>query len=571
VQRLELPDSPAGFAEATWDDLRPYFDTLATMPVAKGEVEAWLGEWSRLEELVTEAAGLAMIAYTADTGDAAKEAAHLRFSSEIFPVMEEQGVRLARRLLEFGYTRADLDVVLRRFRTQIEIFREESVPLFAELEELSARYQRLTGGITVEWDGERKTVPQLLPYLKQPDRAVRERAFRAISAPYVDLRADLAGLFDEMYTRRQRVAAQAGLADFEAYAFRAKCRFDYTPADCTRFHEAVEAAVVPAVARIHERRRERLGLERLRPWDLDVDPSGRPPIRPFTTADELARKSADVFRAVAPELGDQFDTMRLERLLDLESRKGKAPGGYCETLHARGRPYIHMNAVGLVDDVMTLLHEAGHAFHAFAAHPQPFIWQRYVGSEAAELASMTMELLAAPRLDGPGGLFTPEALRLARIEHLEDVLVTLTHVASVDAFQRWIYTSGQGHDPEARDQAWLRIRRRFEGVVDWSGLERERVARWYRQLHVFLYPFYYIEYGLAQLGALQIWRRSREDHPAAVRSYRAALALGSTTSLPEMFGVAGARFTVDADVVADLVALVEEELERLHAGAPVVA
>jgi oligoendopeptidase F len=571
VQRLPLPDSPAGFEHASWDDLRPYFETLATMPVAPGEVEAWLGEWSRLEELVTEAAGLAMIAYTADTGDPVKEAAHLRFSSEIFPVMEEQGVRLARRLLEFGYTRADLDVVLRRFRTQIELFREESVPLFAELEELSARYQRLTGGITVEWDGERKTVPQLLPFLKQPDRQVRERAFRAISAPYIDLRGDLAALFDEMYSRRQRIASEAGLPDFEAYSFRAKCRFDYTPADCTRFHDAVEAAVVPAVGRILERRRQRLGLERLRPWDLDVDPSGRPPVRPFETADELARKSAEVFRAVARELGDQFDTMRLERLLDLESRKGKAPGGYCETLHARGRPYIHMNAVGLVDDVMTLLHEAGHAFHAFAAHPQPFIWQRYVGSEAAELASMTMELLAVPRLDGPGGMFSAEALRLARIEHLEDVLVTLTHVAAVDAFQRWIYTSGEGHDREARDRAWLAIRSRFEGVVDWSGLEQERVARWYRQLHVFLYPFYYIEYGLAQLGALQIWRRSREDNAAAVRSYRAALALGSTASLPEMFGVAGARFTVDADVVADLVALVEEELERLHAGAPAVA
>jgi len=560
-----LPESPAAFAEARWGDILPWYDALAAAPLDADTVPPWLAAWSRLEELITEAAAEAMIAYTADTRDAAREAAHLRFSAEIFPQLEEQGVRLAKRLLETGFHRPDLDIVLRRFRVQIEIFREENLPLFTELEELSASYQRLTGGITVEWEGQTRTLPQLAPFLKQPDRAIRERAFRAMGAPYLALRPELASLFDAMYERRQRVARQSGFADFEAYSFVAKCRFDYTPDDCTRFHDAVEAAVVPAVSRILERRRRRLGLERLRPWDLDVDPAGRPAIRPFADTAELGEKASRVFHAVAPGLGSEFDLMRRERLLDLESREGKAPGGYCETLHFRGRPYIHMNAVGLLEDVNTLLHESGHSFHAFASHAQPLLWQRYVGAEAAELASMSMELLAAPYLAEPGGLVSRDELRLARIEHLEDILVTLAHIASVDAFQRWIYTSGEGGDAAARDRAWVRIRGRFQRGVDWTGLEEEQVTRWYRQLHIFLYPFYYIEYGLAQLGALQVWRRSRSDQERAVRDYRAALALGSTAPLPAMYARAGARFGGDPALMQELVTLVEEELERLDA------
>jgi oligoendopeptidase F len=559
-----LPDSPAAFADAQWGDILPWYEALAGVPLDADSVGPWLAAWSRLEELITEAAALAMIAYTADTRDPAREAAHLRFSAEIFPQLEEHGVRLARRLLDSGYARPDLDVVLQRLRAQVDIFREESIPLFSELEELSARYQRMTGGITVEWEGQTRTLPQLLPFLKQPVRDVRERAFRAMGAPYIALRPELAELFDTMFERRQRIATQAGFADFQAYSFAAKCRFDYTPDDCTRFHDSVEAEVVPAIARIMERRRQDLGLDRLRPWDLDVDPAGRPALRPFGDVAELGEKASRVFHAVAPELGAEFDLMRGERLLDLESRAGKAPGGYCETLHFRGRPFIHMNAVGLLDDVNTLLHEAGHSFHAFASHRQPLLWQRYVGAESAELASMSMELLASPYLAEPGGLATPEELRLARVEHLEDVLITLAHVASVDAFQRWIYTSGEGGDARARDRAWLRCRARFQSGVDWSGLEGEQVARWYRQLHIFLYPFYYIEYGLAQLGALQVWRRSRSDQAGAVRDYREALALGSTVSLPAMYARAGARFGADQALIRDLVRLVEDELARLR-------
>ena len=378
----------------------------------------------------------------------------------------------------------------------------------------------------------------------------------------------MADLFDRMYALRQQAARNAGFANFRDYIFPAKFRFDYTPADCERFQDAVEQSVVPAVGRVLANRRERLGVDTLRPWDLQVDPYREQPIRPFRTAEELVARARRVFERVAPELGAEFQAMIDHGLLDLESRKGKAPGGYCETLHFQGRPFIFMNAVGLVDDVNTLLHEAGHAFHAFASHPQPFIWQRHPGSEAAELASMSMELLAAPHLLAPTGYFTVEEARSAALEHLEDVLIALGHIASIDAFQHWIYTSGEGAEPAARDRAWLRIRSRFEREIDWDGLEEQRIGRWYRQLHVFLYPFYYIEYGIAQLGALQIWRNSLADPAGAVGRYRRALALGATRPLPEIYQAAGAELSFDTALMSELVALVESRIEALRAELP---
>jgi oligoendopeptidase F len=568
VTVLALPSSPTAMSKARWEDIVPYFDDLAERPLDETTIEGWLHSWSTLEELVTEAAALAMIAYTIDTSDPEKEADHLRFSTEILPKMEERSVELARRLVELGYRTAALETTLARFRTAIEIFREANVPLFSELEELSARYQRITGSMTVEWDGQERPLPQLQPFLKSPDRAVRERAFRAAASPYVFKRDELAGLFDRMYTLRQRVARNAGFANFRDYIFPAKFRFDYTPADCERFHDAIEQTVAPAVERMLAVRRRRLSLEILRPWDLAVDPYRKTPLRPFSTTEEFVGRARSVFRQVDPALGSEFQTMIDERLLDLDSRKGKAPGGYCETLHHRGRPFIFMNAVGLVDDVMTLLHEAGHAFHAFASHEQPLIWQRHPGSEAAELASMSMELLAGAHLSQPVGYFTPEDHRSAWLEHLEDILLSLVHIASVDAFQTWIYTSGEGGDAAARDAAWLRIRGRFERGVDWSGLDQERVARWYRQLHIFMYPFYYIEYGIAQIGALQVWRNSRRDQAGAVARYREALALGAVHGLPEIYRAAGAEMTFDAAKIGDLVRLIESEIERVRSELP---
>ncbi len=568
---LALPASPEALAKASWNDIRPHFDALAARPLDADSVEQWLADWSRLEAMLTEAASRAMIRYTVDTRNKEAEEDHLRFSTEILPQAEERSVALQKLLVASGHTSPALETTLRAFRTSIEIFRDANVPIMSELEEHSATYQRITGGMTAPWEGKHLPLPRLAPFLKEPDRDVRERAFRASTMPYMDSHDELAVLFDRMRGLRQQVAHNAGFESFRDYVFRAKLRFDYTPADCERFHDAVERHVMPAYARLMAHRRDQLRLSELRPWDLAVDLYGAKPLRPFTDGTELAARARAVFDQVDPTLGAQFGVMIDEKLLDLDSRAGKAPGGYCDTLHWSGRPFIFMNAVGLIDDVMTLMHEAGHAFHAFAAGRLPLVWQRHPGSEACELASMSMELLSTPHLERPLGYFAPEELRRARLEHLEDVIVTLAHVASVDAFQHWIYTQPEGADAAARDAAWLRIRSRFEAGVDWNGLERERIARWFRQLHVFLYPFYYIEYGIAQLGALQVWRNSLRDPAEAVRRYRDALALGNTRPLPDIYAAAGARLAFDADTIGELVQLVEDQVERLRVEVPAAA
>ena len=566
MQTISLPASPAAFADAGWSDIAPYYEELATSPLRRDNVEDWLKSWSQLEELIDEAGTVAMIAYTGDTADPEKEKAHLRFSTEIFPQAHEQNVRLSKRLLDLDYTRPGLETTVRRFRTDAEIFREENVALFAQLEELSAQYQKIVGGLTAQWEGETKTIPQLQPYLKERDRQVRERAWRLGNEAYLAHQSELAVLFDRMFVARTKVAGNAGFPNYQEYAFKSKHRFDYTPADCTRFHDAVEKTVVPAVARQLAYRRERLGLDRVRPWDLGVELERMESLKPFEDVGVFVERAKAIFRRVDPALGNEFALMAADGLLDLESRKGKAPGGYCTKLSFRGKPFIFMNAVGVADDVNTLVHEAGHSFHDFAAHSQSLIWQRSPGHEAAELASMSMELLASPYLQKPDGYYTADEARSAQIEHLEDILFSLPHIASVDAFQSWIYTSGEGHDAAARDRAWLEIRSRFEHGIDWSGLERERAARWYRQLHIFEYPFYYIEYGIAQMGALQVWRHSLADQATAVKHYREALALGGTVGLPEIYRAAGARLVFDSATMGELVELVEKRLTELRAG-----
>ncbi len=559
-----LPSSPADLEHAEWADLAPHFDALATMPVEPGEVATWLATWSALQAVVDEAATLAMIAYTCDTADPAKEAANLRWSSEIYPNIVEQHVRLAKRFVEFGVDVPGMEIPAREFRTDIEIFREANVPLFAEVEELIVRYQKITGGLEVEWDGERKTIPQLQPYLRERDRAVRERAFRLGAHAYLEQRDELAGIFDRMFGLRERIARNAGFPDYMAYAFRSKHRFDYTPEDCARFHAAVEATVVPAVTRLMGHRASVLGVETLRPWDTLVELEAHEPLRPFRTGEELIAPALRMFDALDPQLGAWFREMADNDLLDLSSRPGKAPGGYCTRLSWRGRPFIFMNAVGVPDDINTLVHEAGHSFHDFASHRWPLIWQRSTGHEAAELASMSMELLAAPHLRKPVGYYTPEEARAVELEQLEDILTSLVHIATVDAFQRWIYTSGQGSDAAARDAAWLEIRARFEPGVDWTGLEPERVARWYRQLHIFELPFYYIEYGIAQLGALQLWRDAGRDAAGTLERYRSFLSLGGTQPLPALYAAAGARMIFDAEGMGGLVTLVEQRISALR-------
>jgi oligoendopeptidase F len=567
VKVKDLPESPDAFRSAGWDDIRPYYAELAERELDRSGVERWLEDWSRLDSLLSEATALANFAYSCDTSDREREAAQIRFGSEIGPKAQEQRAALQQRLIGLGYERPGLEAMVRRFRNQVEIFREASVPLFAELARLVTEWSKANGAMTVRWEGAEVTPAQLLPHLLSIDRDTRERAFRLRAEPYLKQRSVLSGLFDRMYDLRQQVARNAGFANFRDYAHREKNRFDYTPDDCFRFHESVEEAVVPAVRRILERRRRKLGLDRLRPWDTEVDPAGRAALHPFPNADVFVERATNVFGRVDADFRTYFETMAREHLLDLENRKGKAPGAYSSSLNYRKQPLIFMNAVGIDDDVRTLHHESGHAFHAFEASRLPLLFQRHPGSEMAEVASMSMELLCSPFIGKKdGGYYDDEGARRSRTELLEGTILFFPHCASVDAFQHWIYLHDEGRAAAARDGKWLELRRRFEGdAVDWTGLDQERIARWYQQPHFFASPFYYIEYGIAQLGALQVWRNSLRDREDAIRKYRAALSLGATERLPGLFAAAGARLIFDPAGMRELVGLVEEELAALEA------
>ena len=564
---ITLPETSEAFQSATWDDIAPYYDELGNRTLDLGNVEGWLEDWSRFEALLLEASALAHFRYSCNTADTESERAWLRFSSEIRPRAEQARSKLRARLVGLGYERPGLEVVVQKFRNQLELFREENVPIFAELARVGTEWSKTVGAMTVDWDGEEKTPRQMLPYLEDTDRAVRERAFRTMFRPYIEGRDALAAFFDRMYDMRQRIAKNAGFANYRDYAHREKNRFEYTPDDCFRFHEAVEEVVKPAAARLLERRRMHLGVSRLRPWDLEADPKGRAPLRPYEAIDDFIDRAGEVFGHVDPDFRGWFQKMAAAGLLDLDNRKGKAPGGYCDSLPARKLPLIFMNAVDIDQDVRTLLHESGHCFHNFEASELPLLFQRHPGAEMAEVGSMSMELLAAPYIDrAHGGYYDDDDARRSRRETLETAVLFFPHCASVDALQQWMYTNPEGRDADARDQKWLALRRRFEGdSVNWSGLDKERIARWYYQPHFFDYPFYYIEYGIAQLGALQVWRNSLADRTEAVRKYRAALALGGTRSLSELYSAAGARLIFDRDGMRELIDLAEEELAGLDA------
>jgi oligoendopeptidase F len=360
---------------------------------------------------------------------------------------------------------------------------------------------------------------------------------------------------------RRELAANADLPDYRAYRWRQLLRHDYTPDDCTRFHDAVETVVVPAAEKIYVRRRQNLGVETLRPWDIDVDPLGRPPLQPFSKIAELEDKGTRVFAHIEPQFAAYFDTLRRENLLDLDSRKGKMPSAYCAGLFVQARPFVFMNAVGTHEDVLTLLHECGHAFHVFEDAHLPYHQQLELGTEFHELASITMELLAAPHLTE---FYSPDDLNRVRVQHLENMLLFWPYCVVVDAFQHWVYTHhDDATDPAQCDAQWAALWVRFMPGVDWSGLETYLIDGWRTRLHIHQVPFYYLDYGLAQLGAVQIGQRAQRDLSGAVRDYRRALALGGTASLPELYAVAGAKLAFDAETLRDAVTFMQDELAEL--------
>jgi len=527
------------------------------------ELEAWLMDRSELEAALAQTGSVLRIRMTCQTDDEARAAAYQDFVKTVAPVAHSLGDKLNRKYAALS-ERFPLDaerymVHDRALKTDLELFREENVPLHVEESLLSQEYQTVTGAMTVEFQGQERTLPQMAKFLLEPDRAVREAAFRAVAERRLQDADKLEDVLDKMLDVRQRIAGNAGFANFQDYQFRNYHRFDYTPEDCRAFGDAVQRCIVPVCRDMLRRRRDAMQLDALRPWDTAVDELGRPPLKPFETPAQLVAGARDAFARTDPELGAQFAQMDELGLLDLASRKGKAPGGYQSTLSELRKPFIFMNAVGTDRDVRTLLHEGGHAFHALASAHDPLLDYRHAPMEFCEVASMSMELLAGEHIDV---FYADDAERERSVrEHLEGTISLLPWVATIDSFQDWLYAH-PGHTVAERRAAWLDVRQRFAtDVVDWSGLDQEHACMWHRQLHIFEVPFYYIEYGIAQLGALQVWLRSRQEGTArALADYRKALTLGGSRPLPELFAAAGINFDFTESTIAPLAEAVGEAL-----------
>ncbi len=582
---------PPDFDGTRWSSIGPLIDQLKSRRVETAEqLEQWMIDRGELEAACGDSAANLYIATTCNTEDPEINQAYTDYVDTIPPRLKPEIFELDRLYVDMAkklrpeqqagrgggrYALYDLSK-----KTSVAIYRPENVPLETELTKLSQDFGKIAGAMTVEFDGKERTLPQMQKYLLDSDRKVREAAWRGVQGRRLEDRERLNGVYDRMVELRDRAARNAGFPSFIEYAFQARERFDYTPEDCRAFWSAVENHVVPFMWRLDERRRSNLGVDALRPWDLHVDEHGRPPQAPFEDGRDLVKKSSRIFNALDARLGKMFDRMLdgadldgpapadgrglVTPYLDLDSRKGKRPGGYMYNRpHAR-KTFIFMNAAGLQRDAMTMLHEAGHAFHSMLCEPEPLKDYRDYPTEFAEVASMTMEMLTMPYWSVEGGFYADEASRArAAREHIEDSLMMLCWIATIDCFQHWIYTHPK-HTRQERDAYWLTLDSRFGHALSWQGLEAERESLWQRQGHLFSHAMYYIEYGIAQLGALQLWLKSRTDgEKAAVDAYIAGLKLGGSKPLPELFEAAGIEFDFGDEMVARLLAAVEEKLAEL--------
>jgi len=561
-----LPNNALDVMDWPWAKFQPYYQELAERPISPANLESWLADWSRVSLLVYEAYQRLYVAITVDTTDKLAEQRYNTYLDEIYPAAQAAEQPLKEKLLNSGLEPPGFEVPLRNLRAEADLYRPANLPLLSEELKLNTIYDKIIGAQTIEWDGREVTISQLQTVFQDSDRARRERAWRLAAARQLADRQAINDLWRKFMKLRGEIAANAGKPDYRAYKWQQRLRFDYTPQDCLSFHRAIEEAVVPAARRILARRQSRLGLQTLRPWDLEVDPLGRPPLKPYTTIGELESKTAAIFQRVDPKLGEYFEIMRREGLLDLDNRKGKAPGGYCTDFPVAKRPFIFANSVGVHDDVQTMLHEGGHAFHVFESSHLPYHQQLQVPMEFAEVASMGMELLAAPYLPaGQGGFYSIEDAARARVEFLERSLLFWPYMAVVDAFQHWVYENHTAaSDPDNCDAQWNALWERFMPDIDWSGLEQEKTTGWHRKLHIHQDPFYYVEYGMALLGSVQVWRNALDDQAGAVAAYRRALALGGTRPLPQLYATAGVRFAFDAGTLSQAVALMERVINELE-------
>lgn len=558
VQRSFL-DSQADCTQV--DVLKIYYDRLEKAVIKDSEdLEKWLKQRSELESAIAQASAVLYIQMTCHTDDEKKAKAYSDFIEHVAPFLKTRQDALNQKFWEwqkqFPLKSDYFDLYIKSIKTDIEIFRPENIPLQTKVELLSQEYQKITGSMTVHFRGEECTMPQMAKFQLSTDRALRQEAWEASAKRRLEEKDKLDILFNDMMALRHEMALKAGYRTFTDYQFKMYHRFDYTPSDCKKYHESIEKTIVPLYGQMLKVRQKEMGLTQLRPWDLAVDPLSRQALQPFVKVDGLIKGVGTMMNRLDKDLGKYFQWMVDKGLLDLESRKGKAPGGYQQTLAESRLPFIFMNAVGVDDDVRTLLHEAGHAFHALMAREQSLYDYRHAPMEFCEVASMSMELLAGENLSD---FYSKVDARRSYREHLEGIIHTLAWVATIDAYQHWLYEHPK-HSIDERRQAWRGFYQQYGGdFVDWNGLEGVRDYLWHRQLHVFEVPFYYIEYGIAQLGALQLWLQSKKNFNQALTLYKTGLSLGGSKPLPQLFQAAGLRFDFSEQTIKPLADKVMEE------------
>ena len=550
-----------------WEVLYPYFEELKDRKINTLEdLKSWLLDRSELEAVLEEDAGWRYIKMTIDTSNKQLADSYAFFVSEISPKTAPYEDAYNKKFLQSSYVDLlegqEFEIYQRGIKKAIELFREENISLFADIAKESQKYGSISGGQTVELDGQMVTMQQAAKELKGADRTRRKMVFELMIARRLKDVAALDTLFNSLLELRHKVAVNANFDNFRDFKFEAMGRFDYSIQDCFNFHDSIAEEIVPIVTEFQKEKKAQLGYSELKPYDLDIDPSGKPPLNPFKTGEELLDKSIKVFYQIDPYFGECLETMREMGHLDLVSKKGKSPGGYNYPLYEVGVPFIFMNAVGTQRDLITMIHEGGHAVHSFLSRELKLTAFKSLPSEVAELASMSMELISMDYWDV---FYADETeLKRAKKEQLETLLKILPWVAIVDKFQHWIYTN-PNHTQEQRIDQWNSINDSFSGGhIDWSGFEEAKSTSWHRQLHIFEVPFYYIEYGMAQLGAIAVWRNYKNNPQKAIEQYMAALKLGFTKSIPEIYAAAGIKFDFSREYVKELADFVKMELRKLN-------
>lgn len=558
---------PANLTINKWDDLKPYFDELLSFdPQSSDDFDNFLANLNELEAFVGEDVAWRYINMTRDTTDKVREEKYLNFVKNIQPKLAPYDDKLNKKINSSPFKNELTNnkayfIYFREIEKSIELYREENILLNAELSELAQKFGSISGAMSVEHNGKELTLQQASLMLQENNRELRKEVYELIASRRHEDNKALNDLFDQLISKRNQVALNANFDNYRDYKFESLGRFDYGVQDCLNFHDAIEEVVIPLQKELTQERSDKLSISPLRPFDLAVDPDGNEPLRPFKNADELLDKSIECFNLIDPYFGNCLKIMKEESLLDLDSRKGKAPGGYNYPLAESGKPFIFMNASGSLRDLETMVHEGGHAIHSFLSHPLKLNAFKSTPAEVAELASMSMELIS---MDGWHLFFdNDEELKRAKISQLEGVISTLPWIATIDAFQHWLYTN-PNHSKEERTKEWLKISKRFSsGLVDYSGYEKYKEASWQRQLHLFEVPFYYIEYGFAQLGAIALWKLYKENHKQGIEGYKSFMKLGYTKTIPEIYEAAGISFDFSPSYVKSLFDFVTAELNKL--------